>query len=95
MVNTSPIWLELPVNTLNTPLGMPARSANSAIAKAENGVCDAGRITKVQPAAKAGAALRVIIAFGKFQGVMAAHTPIGCLVTKMRLSKPVDGMMSP
>ncbi len=29
--------------------------------------------------------LRVIIAIGKFHGVMAAHTPIGCLITSVRL----------
>ena len=34
----------------------------------------------VQPAANAGAALRVIIAAGKFQGVIAAQTPIPCLI---------------
>ena len=33
----------------------------------------------MQPAASAGAILRVIIAAGKFQGVIAAHTPIGSL----------------
>jgi hypothetical protein len=48
---------------------------------------EAGRTTKLQPAAKAGAALRVIMAIGKFHGVMAAHTPMGWLaVTKTRLS---------
>ncbi len=33
--------------------------------------------TKLQPAASAGPALRVIIADGKFHGVMAATTPTG------------------
>ena len=37
----------------------------------------------VQPAASAGPALRVIMALGKFQGVIAAHTPTGCLSTRM------------
>ena len=55
-------------------------------ASAEYGVIDAGLITIVQPAASAGPALRVIIAFGKFHGVIAAHTPIGCLITTMRRS---------
>jgi hypothetical protein len=32
-------------------------------------------ITTVQPAASAGATLRVIMAFGKFHGVMMPHTP--------------------
>ena len=34
-----------------------------------------GLITNVQPAASAGAALRVIMALGKFHGVIAATTP--------------------
>ena len=36
---------------MNTPVGMPARCANSARARAESGVCAAGRTMKVQPAA--------------------------------------------
>ena len=35
--------------------------------------------TTVQPAASAGPTLRVIIAAGKFHGVIAATTPTGCL----------------
>ena len=49
----------------------------------------------VQPAAKAGATLRVIIADGKFHGVIAAHTPTGSLVTTMRLSPQGEGTRSP
>jgi hypothetical protein len=45
-------------------------------------------MTIVQPAAKAGPTLRVIIAAGKFHGVIAAVTPIGCFSTTMRLSRP-------
>ena len=69
------------VRMLSTPAGMPARMASSAKASALSGVASAGLITTLQPAASAGATLRVIIAMGKFQGVMAAHTPIGCLMT--------------
>jgi len=47
----------------------------------------AGLTTMVQPAARAGPALRVIMAAGKFQGVMAAQTPIGSLITTIRLSR--------
>ena len=36
-------------------------------------------MTPVQPAAQPGPVLRVIIAAGKFQGVIAAKTPIGSL----------------
>ena len=39
-----------------------------------------------QPAARAGATFRVIIAAGKFHGVMAAHTPTGWRMTRIRLS---------
>ncbi len=85
-VSSPPISFAEPVITLNTPLGTPARSASSASASAEYGVCPAGFNTTVQPAPIAGPALRVIIARGKFQGVMQATTPIGCLITTMRLS---------
>ena len=83
------------MTTLKTPLGKPARSASSARASAENGVCDAGLSTIVQPAASAGPALRVIIASGKFHGVITATTPIGCLSTTMRLSAWWPGIVSP
>ncbi len=66
------------VTTLSTPAGMPARCASSASASADSGVCSAGLMMTGQPAASAGATLRVIIAMGKFHGVMAAHTPTGC-----------------
>src|SRR5215831_6170066 len=94
-VISPPIAEELPVSTLSTPLGMPARSPSSAIASAEYGVAVAGFTTMVQPAASAGPALRVIMALGKFHGVIAAHTPIGSLITTMRLSVPCAGMVSP
>ena len=74
------------VTTLKIPAGTPARSASSASAKALNGVADAGFKIIGHPAASAGPALRVIIEFGKFQGVMAQQTPTGCLITTMRLS---------
>ena len=39
----------------------------------------------VQPAASAGETLRVIIEQGKFHGVMAPQTPIGCLIASSRI----------
>ena len=69
-VSSPPISAAEPVTTLSTPFGMPARSASTASASAENGVCDAGLATTVQPAASAGPTFRVIIAMGKFHGVM-------------------------
>src|SRR5688572_24985183 len=81
VVSSCPIGPADPVTHDSTPFGMPARSASSHSASAEYGVIEAGLITIVQPAASAGPALRVIIALGKFQGVTAAQTPIGCLMT--------------
>src|SRR2546430_5357401 len=94
-VISPPIAFELPVNTLNTPAGIPARSAKTASAKAENGVALAGFATMVQPEANAGPAFRAIMAAGKFQGVIAAQTPMGCLMTTRRRSFQGDGMVSP
>src|SRR6476620_4504046 len=76
---SAPIALASPITTENTPFGTPARSASTARARAENGVSSAGFSTIGQPAARAGATLRVIIADGKFHGVIAAQTPIGSL----------------
>src|SRR5690606_35062148 len=74
---SSPIFDDCePVTTmLKTPGGKPACSASSTSASADSGVAPAGFATTVQPAAKAGATLRVIIAIGKFHGVIAAQTP--------------------
>src|SRR5271154_2254579 len=71
-VISPPIAEAFPVRTLKTPAPMPARAASSASASADSGVCEAGLQTKVQPAASAAPALRVIIAAGQFHGVMAA-----------------------
>src|SRR5690606_30061610 len=76
-VSSPPMVGGSPVTTLNTPGGTPACSASTASASAEYGVSLAGFTTTVHPAARAGAHLRVIMAEGKFHGVMAAHTPTG------------------
>jgi hypothetical protein len=62
---------ELAVSTLSTPAGSPASSMMRASASIDSGVCWAGLITIVQPAATAGPILRVPIAIGKFHGVIA------------------------
>ena len=90
-----PIARASPVTKLSTPGGMPARSASSPSASAVSGVSPAGLATTVQPTASAGATLRVIIAAGKFHGVIAATTPIGCLMTTMRESARKVGLTSP
>jgi hypothetical protein len=56
--------------TWKTPLGPPACSQSWARSSAVRGDCSAGLRMNGQPAARAGAALRVTIAAGKFQGVM-------------------------
>jgi hypothetical protein len=61
---------EEPTTTLRTPGGRPQSSSSFASASIESGVCWAGLITIVHPAAIAGPTFRVPIAFGKFQGVM-------------------------
>ncbi len=94
-VISAPISRAEPVITEKTPGGRPARSPSSASASAESGVSAAGFTTKAQPAASAGPALRVIIALGKFHGVIAATTPIGCLITTMRAFGQGEGMVSP
>src|SRR5574343_989936 len=93
--SSPPISVGLPVTTLNTPAGNPACSARTASARAVNGVASAGLTTTGQPAARAGATLRVIMASGKFQGVIAAQTPIGCLTISRRVFDAGLGMLSP
>src|SRR6266436_441052 len=85
----------LPVRILNTPLGTPAFSASATNASAVSGVSLAVLITTVQPAASAGDTLRVIIEHGKFHGVIAPQTPIGCLIASSRASGRCVGMVSP
>jgi hypothetical protein len=46
----------------------------------EAGVCSAGLTTKVQPAASAGASLKVNRSNGEFHGTMAPTTPMGSLL---------------
>ena len=94
-VSAGPISEEAPTTTFRTPAGTPARSASSAMASADRGVSDAGLITMLHPAARAGAALRAIMALGKFHGVIAATTPIGCLIHTTRLSLEGAGITSP
>src|SRR5215469_4140621 len=94
-VISPPISEAGPFTQEKTPFGSPARSPSSHSASAEYGVAVAGFSTIVQPAANAGPAFRVIIAAGKFHGVIAAQTPIGSFVTTMRLSEACAGIVSP
>ncbi len=72
------------VTTFRTPSGSPAFMRISASASIESGVCFAGLITIVQPAATAGPILRVPIASGKFHGVIISDGPTGCFIVSSR-----------
>ncbi len=65
-----------PCTTLNTPGGIPASTASSAIRTAAIGVCSAGLSTTELPAASA-AATNASTAVGPFHGVIIPITPIG------------------
>ena len=80
---------------LTTPAGTPASCMIRTISIAVSGVALAGLTTLVQPAARAGPSLRVIIAAGKFQGVIAAVTPTGWRSTRIRLSAASGGSVWP
>ena len=74
-----PIALESPVMTLSTP--------NTGVPRLGHGERRVGRLARgLDPTEhrRRAPAPRVIIAFGKFHGVMSAHTPIGCLITRTR-----------
>ncbi len=74
------------MTTLTTPGGTPASSRIATIASAVSGVSLAGLSTMVQPAASAGAILRVAIAAGKFHGVTRTQMPTGSCVTMIWLA---------
>ena len=61
----------------------------------DQGVSSAGLITIVLPATNAGNAFHAGIAIGKFQGVIAPMTPIGCLIVITIWSFNSDGFVSP
>lgn len=56
---------------------------------------EAGLTINVQPAANVGPAFRVIIAAGKFHGVIAATKPTPWRVTTMRLFVEPAGIVRP
>lgn len=60
-----------------------------------NGVSLGGFITTAHPAAKAGATFRVIIAAGKFHGVIIPQTPTGSLKVRTVFPAKEDGITSP
>ena len=66
-----------PGTTLMTPSGMPAFCASRARRRQESGVCSAGFMTTVHPAASAGPHFQATIRIGKFQGITCPTTPTG------------------
>ena len=83
------------VMTLMTPAGTPPSSMQRTTSSAVSGVAEAGFTIIVQPAARAGPSLRVIIAAGKFQGVIAAVTPTGWRSTSTRFCGFIGGSTWP
>jgi hypothetical protein len=77
--NSSAMSWAGPMTRLATPWGSPASIMHSNTWTSDSGVWLAGRLTMVQPAARAGAIFRDCSVMGKFQGLMAATTPTGCL----------------
>lgn len=75
--------------------GIPESMASLVKAAHVNGVSLGGLMTTAQPAAKAGAIFRVIIAAGKFQGVMMPQTPTGSLYVSTVVCGVADGIVSP
>src|SRR5688572_2247398 len=73
------------VSTWNTSGGPPASTHSCSSRIAVSGDCSAGFNTTVQPAASAGATLRVTIAAGKFHGVTAYTGPTGWRIANSRL----------
>src|SRR5699024_3194654 len=80
-IKASVASFESAITKLNTPLGKFISSNILAISMADFGDLLEGFKTTVHPAASAGANFLATIDNGKFQGVIAATTPIGCLIT--------------
>ena len=74
--NSAPV-AAAPVTMFTTPGGRSACWQISAKSRAVNGVVSAGLSTTVLPVANAGAIFQASIRKGKFQGMTAAHTPMG------------------
>ena len=68
----------------STPAGSPASVNTWPSRSMVSGVSAAGLTIMVHPAANAGPILRVPMASGKFQGVIASAGPMGCLATRIR-----------
>ena len=70
-------WFNLMMEHQDALGGIPASAANSAIRIVDKEVCSAGFRTTVFPVARIGPNFQAAIIAGKFQGRIAATTPIG------------------
>ena len=77
MIGPDTLEAEAEHTTLRTPAGIPASIINLVKYCEVSGVKRAGLRIMVQPAATAGATLRVAMASGKFHGVIKRHGPTG------------------
>ena len=94
-VSTEPIATASPVTILTTPAGNPARCASSLRASAVSGRLRRRLHHDSEAGGKRWRNLWVIIAAGKFQGVIAATTSIGCRMTRILASLRWLGSISP
>src|SRR3546814_4256212 len=74
----------IPVTTLNTPGGKPTPSRILANSSKEALVYSDGLNTKVHPAARAGAIFQAARNRGEFHGIIAATTPTGSCLVKLK-----------
>ncbi len=81
-----------PVTRLITPAGTPA--AASTTSRTDSGVVEAGLITTLQPASRAGANLITTRLIGKFHGAISTHGPIGSWRTTDSAPLAGNGRMS-
>ena len=83
------------VTTLTTPGGKPAASNSRAAARALNGVSRWGLTTRGQPAARAGAPFRAIIAKGSLPELTSRVGPTGSRKTSWCFPGSWAGTISP
>ena len=76
-----------PGTTLNTPSGIPASTASSAIRMAVSGDFSEGLSTNELPAASTGPIFQAAMSSGKFHGTIAPTTPIGSRVINASVSR--------
>lgn len=75
--------------------GRPASTASLVSARQVNGVSLGGLMTTAHPAAIAGPTFRVIMAAGKFHGVITPHTPTGSRRVINVVRGTEDGIVTP